>query len=146
MTIMEIKKSCYGVSRMTLWRKKQQKLKDKTDAFRKRVDRAKQSSTQKEIRNEKAKLHIRKRRLKESSQESSIRKKKSCVESSKDPILEDSVIQERQMDALKILHRTLLEGGDMHQYPICVVCDCFIIGTEKIMNLNRKQLLEHENR
>ena len=34
----------------------------------------------------------------------------------------------------------------MHRYPICVVCDCFIIGTEKIMNLNRKQLLEHENR
>ena len=92
MTIMEIKKSCYGVSRMTLWRKKQQKLKDKTDVFRKRVGRTKQSSKQKEIRNKKAKLHIRKRRLKESSQESSTQKKNNCIESSKDPILEDSVI------------------------------------------------------
>ena len=131
---------------MTLWRKKQQKLKDKTHAFRKRVVCTKQSSKQKEIRNKKAKLHIRKRRSNKSSQKSSTRKKIKCIESSKDPILEESVVQERQMEALKILHRTLVEGGDMHQYPICVVCDCFIIGTEKIMNLNRKQLLEHENR
>ena len=47
MKIIEIKKSCYGVSQMTLWRKKQQKLKDKTDALRKRVARAKQLSKQK---------------------------------------------------------------------------------------------------
>ena len=34
----------------------------------------------------------------------------------------------------------------MHQSHVCVVCDCFILGTEKLKRLNKLQLRAHEKR
>ena len=45
--------------------------------------------------------------------------------------------------ALKYLTRTKIEGStNEHQACVCAVCDCFIIGTEKICYLLVEQLLE----
>ncbi len=60
---------------------------------------------------------------------------------------DDKTIDECKLEALKILHRTILADKEgWHKYPVCVICDCFIIGIEEVKSLNRKQLLVHEDR
>ena len=60
---------------------------------------------------------------------------------------DDDTIDECKMEALKILHRTILaDKNGWHKYPVCVICDCFIIGTEEVKTINRKQLVVHEDR
>ena len=60
---------------------------------------------------------------------------------------DDDTIRDRKMEALKILHRTMIADKEgWHKYPVCVICDCFIIGTEEVKILSRQQLLVHEDR
>ena len=47
---------------------------------------------------------------------------------------------------MKYLHRILDAETGMHQSHVCVVCDCFILGTEKLKRLNKLQLRAHEKR
>ena len=46
---------------------------------------------------------------------------------------DDNTIHKCKMEALKILHPTMLaDKAGWHKYPVCVICDCFIIGTAKV--------------
>ena len=61
-------------------------------------------------------------------------------------ILSDRDIKKSKETALKYLHRTLDPETGKHQAHVCVVCDCFILGTQQLKRLNTKQLKAHENR
>jgi hypothetical protein len=49
-------------------------------------------------------------------------------------------------NAVQCLHRTKDPSCDrMHQMPVCIVCDCFIIGAEKIHRMAAKTIKKHAN-
>ena len=61
----------------------------------------------------------------------------------KHQLLSDSAIRNAKKKGLKYLHRTRIENSrsrsDMHQAHVCIICDCFIIGTEPLKDYpNRK--------
>ena len=61
-------------------------------------------------------------------------------------ILTNIAIQRARAAALEYLHRTQVEGNDdsVHQAHVCVVCDCFILGTEILTRITKQQLQEHK--
>ena len=63
-------------------------------------------------------------------------------------ILTNIAIQRARAAALEYLHRTQVEGNDdsVHQAHVCVVCDCFILGTEILTRITKQQLQEHKER
>ena len=61
-------------------------------------------------------------------------------------LLSDETILKATAEALKYLHRTHIKGTNLHQAHVCVVCDCYIIGTEPVRRLNKKRLKFHNER
>ena len=53
-------------------------------------------------------------------------------------------------NALKYLHRTKVEEPDgrgfKHRAHVCIICDCFIIGTEPLKWMTRPDIRAHKNR
>ena len=95
----------------------------------------------------------RDKRQKESPEEANSRRSKRttpsrpAVDSAEDRgILSENSIKKSKKTALKYLHRTFDPETGMHQSHVCVVCDCFILGTQKLKRLNKNQLKVHENR
>ena len=46
---------------------------------------------------------------------------------------------------LKYLHQTLDHESGMLQVNVCVVCDCFILGTQNVKWLDKIQLKVHDD-
>ena len=63
-----------------------------------------------------------------------------------DELLSDETIAKARADALKYLHQTHIKQTNLHQANVCVVCDCYIIGTEPVKRLNKKRLRNHNKR
>ena len=63
-------------------------------------------------------------------------------------ILTNIAIQRARAAVLEYLHRTQVEDNDdsVHQAHVCVVCDCFILGTEILIRITKQQLQEHKKR
>jgi len=64
----------------------------------------------------------------------------------KNILLSQEDIDDAKKAALKFIHRSQIHGSDLHQAPVCVVCDCYILGVEELKHLNKKQLKVHEDR
>ena len=48
-------------------------------------------------------------------------------------------------NAVKFLHRTKDEQDpSFHQMPVCLVCDCFIIGTERVHRMTKKTIQKYK--
>ena len=69
-----------------------------------------------------------------------------CEQTKEDELLSDETIAKSKAEALKYLHRTQVGHTNWHQAHVCVICDCFIIGTETVKRLKGKQLKVHEER
>ena len=61
-------------------------------------------------------------------------------------LLHVETIDKAKAKALKILHQTHIPTTNLHQANVCVVCDCFIIGTEPVKRLSLVQLKHHQIR
>lgn len=61
-------------------------------------------------------------------------------------LLHVETIDKAKAKALKILHQTHIQTTNLHQANVCVVCDCFIIGTEPVKRLSLVQLKHHKIR
>jgi hypothetical protein len=49
-------------------------------------------------------------------------------------------------NAVKCLHRTKDPENDrMHQMPICLICDRFIIGADRVHQMSAKAVKKHSN-
>ena len=123
------------------------------DAVRKSTYRKNQSRQEREAEKVKNAKTRRDKRQKESPEEANSRRSKRAtpsspaVDSAEDRnILSENTIKKCKRTALKYLHRTLDAETGMHQSHVCVVCDCFILGTEKLKRLNKIQLKVHEKR
>ena len=60
--------------------------------------------------------------------------------------LTDNDIKKAKKVALKHLHRTLDPESGMHQTHVCVICDCYILGTQNLKMLDKKQFKVHKER
>ena len=59
----------------------------------------------------------------------------------------EDVISRSKKKALKFLHRTKdLKNPHKHRAIVCIICDCFIIGTEAIHKLTKGQISLHKKR
>ena len=123
------------------------------DAVRKSTYRKNQSRQEREAEKVKNAKTRRDKRQKESPEEANSRRSKRAtpsspaVDSAEDRnILSENTIKKCKTKALKYLHRTLDTETGMHHSHVCVVCDCFILGTEKLKRLNKLQLRAHEKR
>ena len=67
-------------------------------------------------------------------------------EDDEEELLSDETISKATAAALKYLHQTHIKGTNLHQANVCVVCDCFIIGTEPVRRLNKNRLTPHNER
>ena len=143
--------------RMSTSRKNQSKqereAENAMDAVKKSISRKNQSDQKREAEKAKNAKTKRDKRQKESPEEANSRRSKRAtpsspaVDSAKDRnILSENTIKKCKKTALKYLHRTLDAETGMHQSHVCVVCDCFILGTQKSKRLNKNQLKVHENR
>ena len=61
-------------------------------------------------------------------------------------LLSDKTILKATAEVLKYLHQTHIKGTNLHKANVCVVCDCYIIGTEPVRRLNKKRLSLHNER
>ena len=62
-------------------------------------------------------------------------------------LLDDMSIKNASDEALQYLHRTrVYDSKDKHLAIVCIVCDCFILGTETIKNITDYQLEQHRQR
>jgi hypothetical protein len=145
-------------------KKKKDQQQKKSASTRKAAYRATMSVNQKESYNNKILQAMRHKRANLSNAEKEVlkirrsasrikRRKLTCYSENHtsnrrtDCQPDDDTIDECKMEALKILHRTILADKEgWHKYPVCVICDCFIIGTEEVKFLNRNQLVVHEDR
>jgi hypothetical protein len=58
-----------------------------------------------------------------------------------------NAIERAMKEAKKILHRTQHPSNPLsHKAIVCIICDRFIIGTEKIYKLTKHQISQHSNR
>ncbi len=70
----------------------------------------------------------------------------------KDELLTQETIEKAKKEALKYLHRNRVSHPNDGTSPpvyaahVCVICDCFIIGTEEIKKLTKEQIKVHRRR
>ena len=61
--------------------------------------------------------------------------------------MKTKAINKSVKQAKKYLHRTKHEDdGSEHKANVCIVCDCFIIGTESIRYLRTNAIKKHNHR
>ena len=63
-----------------------------------------------------------------------------------DELLSDESINKAKQEALKQLHRTQIRDTDEHIAYVCVICDCFILGTEPLKYLTDLRIEDHRER
>ena len=63
-----------------------------------------------------------------------------------DDLLQDESIAKAKKEALEYLHRTQVGSTDKHIAHVCVICDCFIIGTEPLKYITDNRIEEHRKR
>ncbi len=66
-------------------------------------------------------------------------------------LLTDKIIEKAKREALKFLHRNRVIDSDSTSSPVyaahvCVICDNFIIGTEELKKLTKKEIKVHRHR
>ena len=115
------------------------------NAVRNSTSRRNQSEQKRDAEKAKNAKTRRDKRQKESPEEANSRRSKRttpsrpAVDSAEEGgILSENSIKKSKETALKYLHRTLDPETGMHQSNVCVVCDCFILGTQKVKRLNKK--------
>ena len=120
------------------------------------IKRKKKRDSQTEEEKEAVKRKDRERKAKkEEAKERELKKKEMEEESDEEEwldeeddeeLLSDETIRKATAEALKYLHQTYINGTNLHQANVCLVCDCFIIGTEPVKRLNKKRLSLHKER
>ena len=87
------------------------------------------------------------------SSRKSMRKHRMAKKSNtKDELLTQDTIEKAKKEALKYLHRNCVVHDDDGSSPpayaahVCVICDCFIIGTEELKKLTKEQIKVHRRR
>jgi len=120
------------------------------------IKRKKKRDSQTEEEKEAVKRKDRERKAKkEEAKERELKKKEMEEESDEEEwldeeddeeLLSDETIRKATAEALKYLHQTHINGTNLHQANVCLVCDCFIIGTEPVKRLNKKRLSLHKER
>lgn len=121
--------------------KKQKQLLTSTD--RMRAHRARESANQspgrrsERLANERESKRIRRR---------SHQVPTTSTDNATDELLSDESINKAKQEALKQLHRTQIRDTDEHIAYVCVICDCFILGTEPLKYLTDQRIEEHRER
>lgn len=156
---------------MTNQKKKTAKAKCAECTLRKQKSRSKQSEEQKGYIREKNAESMRQKRDSETVEDREKNKKKNKLQKRRNrqtkkdktgpnqmdedeeywsdednELLSDEAISKSTAEALKYLHQSHIKGTNLHQANVCVVCDCYIIGTEPVMRLNDKRLKPHNKR
>jgi len=67
-------------------------------------------------------------------------------EENKDELLSDETISKAKAEALEYLHQTYNKATNLYQANVCIVCDCFILGTEPVKRLKKGRLNDHKKR
>ncbi|KAL7524887.1 hypothetical protein ACHAXR_002212, partial [Thalassiosira sp. AJA248-18] len=99
-----------------------------------------------EVTREKDRIRKAESRKSKGTREAQKEISENCEQTKEDELLSDETVAKAKAEALKYLHRTQVGDTNRHQAHVCVVCDCYIIGTETVKRLNQKQLKVHEER
>ena len=143
---------------LSLAQEESQKEKDRLRMKRRREEESAEAIA---ARNEKDKLRKKRRRAEESAEATAARRtndkqlkksKRTCQHrTTGDNVYNDNEtkmsIERLMKEAKHVLHRTKDPNNPFrHRAIVCIICDCFIIGTEKIYKLTPSQIIQHSHR
>jgi hypothetical protein len=119
------------------------------ERLRMRINRKKLTQQQRQESLEQDRERKRRKRSlsRKRSHQSDGERSSSQTTDSSDVLLDDESIRKASNDALEQLHKTIMYGGTgQHLANVCVICDCFIIGTEVVKSITDYQLQQHKER